>query len=233
MTAVRHVVVAVPARDEEAVVGACLASVRRAVRHLAGGRPRVSVEVVVALDRCRDATADVVARHGVAAVRCDAGCVGTARASAVDAGLARVRAAGGTETTTWVASTDADGVVPPDWLHGQLALAESGVDLVVGTVEPGDGCEPARTAAWHARHVLAEHHGYVHGANLGVRADAYGEVGGFAPLPLHEDVALVAAVRALGRPWVATDTVRVRTSGRTVGRADGGFASYLAGLPTA
>ena len=61
-----------------------------------------------------------------------------------------------------------------------------------------------------------------------MRADAYLAVGGFAPEPLHEDVLLVEAVRATGRPWVATDTIRVATSARRTGRvADGGFAGYL------
>ncbi len=70
----------------------------------------------------------------------------------------------------------------------------------------------------------------MHGANLGVRASAYREAGGFAPLALHEDVDLVARVKASGRPWVASDRVRVSTSGRTTGRVIGGFATFLAGL---
>ena len=90
--------------------------------------------------------------------------------------------------------------------------------------------DPRVLGAWLERHELREGHGHVHGANLGVRADAYLAVGGFAPLAVHEDVGLVARLRDAGHPWVATDRCRVRTSGRTESRVDGGFATFLAGL---
>ncbi|GGL43818.1 glycosyltransferase [Phycicoccus endophyticus] len=231
MSRLEHVVVAVPARDEEAVLGDCLDALLRSVTRLRTARPGVGVEVVVALDRCLDASAQVAASRPVTVVRSDAGSVGAARRLAVAAGLAAVRARGGSPRGTWVAGTDADCLVPVHWLTGQLALADAGAELVVGTVEPVGDVEPARLAAWHARHSLRDGHEYVHGANLGIRGDTYLAVGGFADLPVHEDVALVAAVRARARPEVATDQVRVRTSARRLGRVEGGFASYLAGLP--
>ena len=36
----------------------------------------------------------------------------------------------------WIANTDADTVVPPTWLTTQLRWADSGHDVVIGTVEP-------------------------------------------------------------------------------------------------
>ena len=54
--------VLVPAHNEEALIGRCLRSIRQAARHPAlRGEP---VQVVVALDRCRDGTARVAAEHG-------------------------------------------------------------------------------------------------------------------------------------------------------------------------
>ncbi|PKW26555.1 glycosyltransferase [Phycicoccus duodecadis] len=225
-----HVVVAVPARDEERLVGACLDSVRVAADRLLAARPDVTVEVVLALDRCVDGTAAVAARHPVTLLAIDAGCVGVARREAVATGLSAPRARAADPRATWVANTDADCAVPPGWLTRQVALAESGTDLVVGTVVPVDVVDPAVLLAWRARHRLREGHGHVHGANLGVRAAAYLEAGGFAEVGLHEDVGLVTRVRDAGHPWVATDRVRVRTSGRSSSRVEGGFATYLAAL---
>ena len=69
-------------------------------------------------------------------------------------------------------------------------------------------------AAWHARHQLVEGHAHVHGANLGIRADRWRAVGGFGQRTVGEDVDLVERVRAVTGRWVATDTTRVLTSGR-------------------
>jgi hypothetical protein len=230
---VDHVVVAVPARDEEELLGRCLDGVAAAVTHLRELRPGTGTTVVVALDRCVDGSARAATRPGVEAVGVDLGAVGPARRAAVEVGLARAAASGVPPRHTWLAGTDADCVVPEDWLVQQLALAEAGADLVVGTVVPDDVVDPGVLRAWRARHELHEGHRHVHGANLGVRADAYLAVGGFPPLPVHEDVGLVEAVRATGRPWVATDRARVRTSARTTSRVDGGFATYLAELTSA
>ena len=49
-------------------------------------------------------------------------------------------------------------------------------------------------------------HGHVHGANLGVRADAYWRVGGFRPLHVGEDVDLVSRLVTPGHPWRGTPT---------------------------
>ena len=239
MSPIEHVVVAVPVRDEEELLVVCLRSVLRSVLALGRHRPDVTVEVVVALDRCTDASDRVAARFPVTALEVAAGSVGRARHAAVTTGLAAADARGANPAATWVVGTDADCVVPTPWLERHLRAAEAGVDLVVGTVEPFGVPDAALLASWRARHTLRDGHDHVHGANLGIRASTYREVGGFAPLALHEDVDLVARVRASGRPWVASDRVRVRTSGRTTSRVEGGFAGYLrtlaepAGVPAA
>ncbi|ADG73424.1 glycosyl transferase family 2 [Cellulomonas flavigena DSM 20109] len=243
---VTHVAVVVPVRDEEALVGACLASLDAARTTLLarGGR---TADVVVVLDSCRDGTADVVARHvathgglhgathgglhdgvhgGVRVLEVEAADVGLARATGVAAALA---ASPASPDETWLACTDADSQVGADWLVEHVRLADAGADVVVGTVHPDPAdLTPAQWTAWRATHVPGRPNGHVHGANLGVRASAYLRAGGFRAAREHEDVELVARLRASGAVIVASDVVDVRTSGRPVGRTPGGYAGHLA-----
>ncbi len=221
------VAVVIPARDEEELLPSCLTSVARAVDELAAHRPGILCRIFVVLDSCEDGSAEVVAlRPGVTAVLVQAGCVGAARAAGVEA--AADWAGEIDPTTVWVANTDADGTVPRTWLDDQMQLADAGHELVIGVVEPTPGdLTPAELATWRARHSVDEGHDHVHGANLGFSLAAYVMVGGFRPLPVHEDVELVSAMRAAGVTEVATGALLVTTSGRRHARAPDGFAAYL------
>lgn len=133
--------------------------------------------------------------------------------------------------STWLANTDADSRVPEDWLVRQLEFADSGWDVVLGSVEPDStGMEPELLRSWRLRHPQEERHGNVYGANLGVRASAYRRAGGFPPLRSSEDSALVEQLRRRGFAVTATDSTRVMTSGRTIARAPHGFGAYLRAL---
>jgi hypothetical protein len=221
------VAVVVPARDEEHLLPACLDAVAAAVSGLGAAYPHLPVRVLVVLDACRDGSAQVVReRDGVVAVTTLAGSVGVARSAGVEA--AATWAAGAGRCSLWVASTDADSVVPRHWLTSHLGWAADGLGLVVGTVEPRPGdVSAAALSVWHQRHSTADGHDHVHGANLGFTLDAYRTAGGFPRLPTHEDVGLVTAMRGAGVPSLATGAVPVVTSGRRTGRAPGGFAHYL------
>ncbi|WP_200956428.1 glycosyltransferase [Nocardioides sp. Soil777] len=230
MTSVAALAVVVPARDEERLLPACLDSLAFAVQSLTDARPTIACRVFVVLDSCVDGTADIVAgRRGVTAVPVAAGRVGAARAAGVEAAAEWAR--GVDPSRTWVASTDADTVVPPHWLTAQVALAADGHALVVGTVlpDPRDLTDHEH-ALWRERHVLGDGHEHVHGANLGFTLAAYRRVGGFPHLPVHEDVELVRALRASGVSWIAAGGVAAVTSGRREARAPHGFAAYLDGL---
>jgi len=211
--------VVVPAHNEEALLGRCLASVR-----VAAADPRLAgeaVHVVVALDRCNDRSADIAAAHGATGLVVCGGNVGSAR----DAGMRAAIAAG----ARWLASTDADSVVPPDWLWGQLAC---GGDAFCGMVAVDDWLDYAcdvRDAHDHS-HPRRDGHLHVHGANLGLSAEAYHRCGGFPPIAAHEDVALVDALVASGARIARCAAPVVLTSARRSPRARQGFGDYLRAL---
>lgn len=210
-----RVVVVVPAHDEEELLGRCLAALRVAVAGV-----EVPTVLVVVLDACSDASAAGVPA-GVRTVVVEHRNVGAARAAGF--------AAAGVGPGTWCVSTDADTVVDPGWLRTQLAHAAEGIDVLVGTVRTTDwSTAPAALRRAHeAGYAQLEDHRHVHGANLGVRGSTYLQVGGFRPLPLHEDVDLVHRAGTAGAAvrWSAEPVVH--TSARTRGRAPGGFADHL------
>ncbi|WP_375399417.1 glycosyltransferase [uncultured Amnibacterium sp.] len=220
-----HLVVAIPARDEAPNLPAALAAIETARAALAAWDPHPPrVVVVVAADSCTDTTAELAREAGATVVETFVGKVGAARSAAVATGLA----AAGAPSACWIACTDADSVVHVDWLRVHLAAARGGADLLLGSVRPSPvDLTPHQLARWHRLNPQAEAHPYVHGANLGVRADSYLQVGGFADVGEHEDAALVEALRTAGAVVVTTDRAPVTTSGRTHGRTPGGFAAYL------
>lgn len=220
------VLVVVPARDEAALIESCLDSVRAAAHRLRSSRPDVRVTVVVVADRCTDGTASLARAAGAHVVETSAGGVGAARRAGVGAG---VRLLGSPDPRrTWLASTDADTVVPITWLQRHVALAEEGAQLVLGRAVPDPaGLDPAAAVRWHQLHpvVVDDPHRYVHGANLGVRLDALTSAGGWPALREHEDHVLVEALAARGTP--ARLGPDVTTSARREGRTPGGYAGYL------
>jgi glycosyltransferase involved in cell wall biosynthesis len=199
--------VVVPAHNEQERLPACLAALGH---HL----------VVVVADACTDRTAEVARRNGAIVVQVAARNVGVARAAGVRELLRR--------GASWVATTDADTLVPPGWLTSQLRLAEQW-DAVAGTVSVRDwtGHPPWRPAAFARRYA---HDAPVHGANLGFSAEAYVTAGGFPPIPSGEDRALVGAMRRGGRRILHTAKVNVITSARRRYRAPHGFGHLLTTL---
>ena len=73
----------------------------------------------------------------------------------------------------------------------------------------------------------------MHGANLGFRAAAYLQAGGFPDVPTAEDHALVTALAAAGGRVLRTRALTVVTSARREARAPNGFSHYLADLDAA
>jgi glycosyltransferase involved in cell wall biosynthesis len=209
--------VVVPAHDEEAHIGACLESLQIASRD-----PKLlgeAVLIVVALDACGDGTQRIVQAHGATAVELESRNVGMARALGARRAL--------DEGARWLAFTDADSVVAPDWLSAQLGQRS---DAVCGTIQVLDWSGHSERLQQHhaATYVDADGHRHIHGANLGVAAAAYRGVGGFRALRSSEDVALVQALSASGASIAWSAAPRVVTSARRHYRAPGGFGETLA-----
>ena len=231
---IRLLAVVVPVRDEAERLESCLLALdaaRRAVHRRAAcsGATPVRIRTVVVLDACADHSAWVaLGRPGVEVVHSSAGRVGAARATGVDHVLLSESLS---SRRIWVATTDADSTVPADWLSHQLDVAARGATLFRGLVEPNPReCGRSAYQAWADSYRREPGHPHVHGANLGIRADAYLACGGFDPFAsAGEDVALVGRARELVLPVVASASAVVRTSGRLVGQVSGaGFAGYLA-----
>ena len=71
----------------------------------------------------------------------------------------------------------------------------------------------------------------MHGANLGIRGDAYLALGGWPALPTGEDAELVRRATAAGHVRIARSAaIPVVTSTRRAGRAPQGFSGYLRDL---
>jgi len=211
--------VVIPAHNEEKHIAACLSSVLLAATHPAlQGR---AVRIVVVLDDCADRTGQRAADYGVGTLAVSFQNVGKARALGAD----ELLAAG----AQWLAFTDADTVVPHDWLARQIEL---NADAVCGTVEVDSWSEHSEwvRCKYLERYQFIEDHQHIHGANLGLSAQAYVSAGGFQPLPAHEDVHLVADLKKIGARIVWTATNPVTTSARTDYKCRGGFGEYLARL---
>lgn len=208
--------VIVPANNEEAVIGMCLRSVETAACW--PGLRGETVLVIVVLDACTDGTAVVAAQAGAFVVSVQARNVGIARAEGARLALSM--------GARWLAFTDADTVVAPDWLHVQTSLCSDAVCGTIGVTDWGTFGEPMRRH-FDATYTDADGHQHIHGANLGVSAQAYQRAGGFEPLACSEDVALVRALEAVGARIAWSAAPRVVTSARRASRAEGGFGTTL------
>ncbi|WP_327287929.1 glycosyltransferase [Streptomyces sp. NBC_01198] len=226
----RAAAVVIPAHNEEELLPTCLAAVS-----IAAGQPQlagVHVLTVVVADACRDRTADIARQAGALVVPAHGPNPGKARAIGTERAL---RELGTPDSETWIAATDADSEVPPQWLVHHAQSAAEGWEAVVGTVT-------VRTTAAVARRHQADYeatrprdgapwqHPHVHGANLGLTARAYCDIGGFLPLDVGEDRALVAALESRGHRVLRSAVSPVVTSARPHGRARAGFANHMAAL---
>ncbi|UQX88834.1 glycosyltransferase family 2 protein [Jatrophihabitans telluris] len=225
----RYIGVVVPAHNEEDHLGPCLTSILVAAESARSMGYRV--EVVVVLDRCTDRTAARVPTSAgwprIRVLSCRQGGVGAARDDGMRSLIRRYPT-----DRLWLASTDADSLVPVDWLTAQLTHHANGAEVVAGTVQVRDWSEHQPDVV--DRYLLGYRHepghGHVHGANLGLSANAYLRAGGFPRVTEHEDVGLIATVSRLNLPMVWVADLPVITSARRHNRAPGGFAGHLRAL---
>ncbi len=214
--------IVIPAHNETMTIASCLVAVQTAIRQLPS---TITVYPLVVLDSCTDDTALIIKTTGVDYICAEYRCVGRAR----DLGVRHAIAHG----ATWLTCTDADSVVNKDWLVQQIKhIAQQPTDMICGVVSVDSWAHlTAQTQeAYKAHYQDKMGHHHIHGANLSFSAETYLAVGGFSPLPCHEDVDLVKKFEAQGYTIIWSNRVRVVTSSRLQARAAEGFAAFLSNL---
>ncbi|MCJ2069651.1 glycosyltransferase [Methylobacterium sp. J-030] len=239
-------VIAVPVRNEEERIAACL----RAIDAQAGLEPG-QLGLVLFLNNCTDRTDKIVADLlptlsipvRVLTESFGGAHAGWARRRAMDAAAAWLGDAG------IILSTDADSRVPPDWVARNRAAIRAGADAVAGRVEL-DAAEaallppslPARGRLEDRYDALITEaearidpdphdpwpcHRTAIGATLAVTRAAYDAVGGMPEIPLGEDGAFIARLIEHGLRVRHAPDVCVTISARLAGRAPGGVADTI------
>lgn len=211
--------IVIPAHNEAEHITDCLAAIKLATSRLPDA---VTVHTLVVLDSCVDDTLVKVQQAQADFLCCDFRCVGQVR----DLGVRYLIDQG----TDWIACTDADSRVEPDWLVAQLShLQHTPTSMICGVVSVDSWQQLSDTTRerYLAHYQDKMDHRHIHGANLSFRSQDYLTVGGFDALACHEDVELVKKFERASYPIIWSNAVRVVTSSRLDARADEGFAHFL------
>lgn len=232
-----NVVVAVPAHNEEELLPDCLEGVLTALDHARSTGKMDRGVVAVGAHRCADRTVEMARRTLASSLPATdwtvvedmtSTTVAGVRREAVDAGSRLLDRADG----AWLFNTDADSLVPAEWITSTLrAATKERAVAVAGLVSLMDW-NPAPTVrqtyeALVSRGIHATGHDHVYGANLAVRLDAYRAVGGFALLLHGEDHDLLRRVRTAGLKVATPLAPLVQTSGRVDPRCPAGLGALL------
>ncbi len=249
----RAVAVAIPVKNEDGHLLACLDAI-----DTAAGRHAGHVTILAMANDCDDGSVAILQawrpRHAVLDWRAvsmlpGARHAGWARRLALDAAADTL-----TSSTDLLLSTDADTYVAPDWIARIVAHVDSGYDAVAGRALTlrEDRAALGLTARYRlnqlGRYYTAldylratadadahdpwPRHFYEGGASIALTRALYRRIGG-APTPrVAEDRALFDRVRAHGGRVRHPLDVRVFTSCRIEGRAPGGMADAVAGWIT-
>ena len=243
---ISRTVVAIPVRDEEDQIGACIAALARQSEALD--------DILLLLNNTVDRSAEI-ARDTAAAFGCRLHVVevdwldseasaGRARKVAMDhaAELAGPQGA--------ILTTDADGRVPPHWVARNLSHLRAGYDAVCGmaAIDPRD-------EAAIATHLLADdeaetrytalldeiahvvdpcswdpwpRHTHRSGASIAIRTAIYAAIGGVPDVRHGEDRALIEKLEERDCKIRHDPAISVTVSGRQLGRAEGGMAATIA-----
>jgi hypothetical protein len=250
-------VVAIPVRDEQERLPACLRALALQRDRFGRSIPPMPVRVVVFANNCADKSASLARSLG----KCSALDVrvieallppatahaGAARRAAMDIAEAWLVEEG--ERDGVILTTDADSQVTPNWIAANLAAFEAGAEAVLGRIDlDGEGKLLPDGLHWRGEleetyeRLLTElfwlldplehnpwpHHATISGASLGITRTAYCRVGRLPRVPLGEDKALIALLSRQDAKIRYCPTAHVITSGRRHGRAPGGVADTLA-----
>lgn len=221
--------IVIPAHNEVDALPDCLTALNHAIdlyQQQCRGMPQ-PVQTIVVLDCCTDESERLIQHYqdscpALQFICCDFHCVGRTR----DLGIRYLIQQG----AQWIANTDADSQVHPNWLLEQIR--HQPCDMICGVVEVEDwgGLSLPAQQLYRQHYQDKMGHQHIHGANLSFSAQLYQRLGGFAAMHCHEDVNLVQRCAAEGGQIVWSNRVRVRTSSRLQGKAPEGFACFLSQL---
>lgn len=243
-----HVVVAVPVKDEEARIQACIASLASQI-----DIDFAQLAVVLLLNNCTDGTVGHVralAEHLPFTLYLREVELPAAYANAGWARRLGMEAAAELATPDGVIlTTDADTLVEADWVASNLREIADGADAVAGYVmaDPVELMElppeilERGSLEWEYQQLVAEmvarvdpephdpwpRHNQNCGASAAITVKAYGLIGGLPPRPVGEDRALFEMVRHIDGKIRHSLDVQVVTSARTDGRALGGLSDAI------
>jgi len=242
---VAKIFVAIPARDEAERIGPCLTALNEQIQP--------PDAVVLMLNNCSDRT-ERIARAMAPGLRFELDVIHrTLPPAEANAGHARrlvmALAAERAGPDGVLLTTDADAVVPPDWIARNSAALRRGVDVVCGraVIDPAEAAViPAHLHADDARecrliamlndiawaldpepHDPPARHTEASGASLAVRAEAFHRAGGIPAIAAGEDREFVRALWMMDARVRHDPNIRVTVSGRVVGRAEGGMAEAI------
>jgi hypothetical protein len=150
----------------------------------------------------------------------------------------------------FILTTDADGVVPHDWASRNVAWLMAGHDAVceMATIDPADEAQIpthliADDIAEKNNTMLLDEidhwidpkacdpwprHPHCSGASIAVRRAIYAAVGGLPHVRRSEDRGFIAKLQQRDCKVRHDPAIKVRVSGRTKGRAEGGMAETIA-----
>ncbi len=240
------IAVCVPVRDERVLLPRLLMAL--SAQDLRG---LPAVTLCLLFDGCTDGSESVTAEHDgrlpfavVTRQVASGGAPNAGRARRMALALGERAVAGAAAAAAALLTTDADSEPAPDWIAANVA-ALAMADVVAGRIlrrsGRGDAGQDRIEAYYDRLHAMRRDidpvpwearpsHHHSGGASLGFRARAYAALGGFEARPAGEDAAIVDAAHRAGLRVRRDAAVRVTTSSRRQGRAEGGLATHLARL---
>jgi GT2 family glycosyltransferase len=236
-------IVAIPVKDEEARIGACIAAL--------GAQTRPFSQLLLLLNNCQDNSLHIcrAAQHSLANIHIVERFLPKELSSAGEARRLALKYAAALAGDGVILTTDADATPDQRWIEQNVLEIENGADAVCGfpVIDPGEGAllprglhfddmretfllsiedeidalvDPGPADPWprHQQHS---------GASIAMRAAVLRRAGGAPHVAAGEDRALIERLRLVDARIRHAPGIAVRVSGRLVGRASGGMAEAL------
>jgi Glycosyl transferase family 2 len=243
MVLCNSIIVAIPIRNEAAMIQACLQGLIE--------QTHTPDLILLLLNNCTDGTLDTSLQMQRTApnIRIESYDLHGERASAGEARRLALNHAVELAGNGLILTTDADAAPDRNWIAENLAAINAGADVVCGTAEIDDADAlnlPHRLKSDDAHEKLLlksldeitslvdpEHadpwprHQQNSGASIAVKASFLRKLGGAPHVATGEDRALIREMQLIDARIRHTPRIKVKVSGRLDGRANGGMAETI------